>query len=263
MITVLTATYNRAYTLARLYESLERQTNKQFEWVVVDDGSTDNSKALLDGFQQTATFPMRVVEQRNSGKHVAINTGVALAGREWIFLVDSDDALPPDAIEMFLSDVKDSTRENSVGYCYRKADLAGNMVGNVITAPRLAEPVSPTEAAALYQGDLAYIFRREAMLKHPFPTFEGEKFVPELLIWNRLSDEGSIQYFDHKIIYLCEYLEDGYSANFAQNLRRNPRGFGVYYKHQIGREKSLTRKVKCLVRYVQCRVFGVLKGRKS
>lgn len=56
---------------------------------------------------------MRVVEQRNSGKHVAINTGVGLAGREWIFLVDSDDALPPDAIDMFLSDVKDSTRENS------------------------------------------------------------------------------------------------------------------------------------------------------
>ncbi|MFP3541439.1 hypothetical protein SB770_33485, partial [Pseudomonas sp. SIMBA_044] len=74
--------------------------------------------------------------------------------------------------------------------------------------------MTPTAAGGLYKGDLAYIFKREALIKHPFPVFEGEKFVPELLIWNRVSDEGVIKFFGHKVLYICEYLEDGYSANF-------------------------------------------------
>lgn len=256
MITVLTATYNRAYTLPRLYESLERQGSKSFEWVVVDDGSVDGTLSLLEEYQEKSTFPIKVVQQENAGKHIAINTGVSAARGDWIFIVDSDDLLAHDAIESVFSDLYNCGSDNTLGYCYRKADLAGVLIGNKIPdgVPEPAK-MTPTQAGNLYMGDLAYIFRRSALLKHSFPKFKGEIFVPELFIWNKISDDGSILFFHHKIIYLCEYLADGYSANFYKNLRRNPKGFGCFYKDQIFRESGLVRKVKNLVRYVQCCVF--------
>lgn len=100
MITVFTPAYNRGYVLERLFDSLQKQTCKEFEWLVIDDGSTDETKDLLSSFAQRANFPMRYRRQKNSGKHVAINRGAQLAKGEWFFIVDSDDWLPSDSIEV-------------------------------------------------------------------------------------------------------------------------------------------------------------------
>lgn len=86
MLTVVTATYNRAYTLPRLFDSLLQQTRMDFEWVVVDDGSTDETESLLKDFQAQATFSMRVIKQKNAGKHVAINSGVQASSGAWSIL---------------------------------------------------------------------------------------------------------------------------------------------------------------------------------
>ncbi|WP_082428011.1 glycosyltransferase family A protein [Pseudomonas endophytica] len=264
MLTIITATYNRAYTLPRLFESLLKQNEINFEWVVVDDGSNDETDRLLKDFQSRSPFPMKVVKQINSGKHVAINTGVRASSREWIYLVDSDDALPVDATEVFAATLFEYDDKQTVGYCFRKEKFSGVIVGRPCQGAFTDHDVmTPTEAGGLYRGDLAYIFKREALIKYPFPVFEGEKFVPELLIWNRVSDEGVIKVFGNKTLYICEYLEDGYSANFSSCLRRNPLGFGLYYKYQIAREKKIHRKVKCLIRYLQCLVFRMTKERVS
>lgn len=264
MLTVLTATYNRAYTLSRLYESLERQTNKSFEWVVVDDGSVDETLELLADFQKKSTFPIRFLQQENSGKHVAINTGVSVETRDWIFLVDSDDVLTADAVEVFLNDLNNNSLKNLVGYCYRRNDFSGRMIGNVVPGGLEGSAImTPVQAGTMYRGDLAYIFKKDVLSKCPFPIFEGENFVPELLIWNKVSDEGGILYFHHRAIYLCEYLADGYSANFYKNLQRNPVGFSVFYKDQMGREKNLIRKIKCAIRYMQCLSFSLKKRRNA
>lgn len=259
MLTVVTATYNRAYTLPRLFESLQTQTELNFEWVVVDDGSTDETESLLKDFQVSASFSMKIVKQKNSGKHVAINSGVSVSSGDWIYFVDSDDALPADAVEVFLATLLSDKDSGTIGFCFRRADFSGEVVGRVLEGvPTNASIMTPTAAANFYNGDLAYIFKRTALVKHPFPIFEGEKFVPELLIWNRVSDEGTVKYFGNKTLYLCEYLPDGYSANFNANLRRNPLGFGYFYSKQIAREKTLSRKIKCAVRYAQCRLYHLL-----
>lgn len=264
MLTIVTATYNRAYTLSRLFESLLKQTSLDFEWVVVNDGSTDETDALLKEFQSRTIFPMKVIRQKNSGKHVAINSGVGVSSGEWIFFVDSDDALTVDAVEVFNAMSVDDKAVDTVGYCFRRQYFTGKVVGLPCNGLATEHTVmTPSDAANFYGGDLAYIFKRGALMKHPFPVFEDEKFVPELLVWNRVSDEGLVRFFSNKALYLCEYLADGYSANFSSMLRRNPLGFGLYYKHQIVREKSIARKVKCLVRYCQCRFFSMRKGRKS
>lgn len=264
MLTVVTATYNRAYTLPRLFESLLKQTDLDFEWVVIDDGSSDNTENLLKEFQAIAPFPMQVVKQTNSGKHVAINSGVSVSNGDWIYLVDSDDALPIDAVEVFAATVISDKDPSVVGYCFRRQIFSGEIVGrpcgSLITHFHV---MTPTAAGNFYKGDLAYIFTREALNKHPFPVFEGEKFVPELLIWNRVADEGVVKFYGNKALYFCEYLEDGYSANFSNHLRQNPRGFGLYYQHQIIREQSLVRKLKCVIRYAQCKLFSMAKERTS
>lgn len=263
MLTVVTATYNRAYTLPRLFESLQKQTKLNFEWVVVDDGSADETESLLKDFQVRASFPMKIVKQKNSGKHVAINSGVSVSSGEWIYFVDSDDALPADAVAVFTDTHIKDAGETTIGYCFRKQNFSGGIIGRPCEGlPTEFTVMTPTAAGNYYQGDLAYIFQRQALIKHPFPVFEGEKFVPELLVWNRVSDEGVIKFFGNKVLYVCEYLEDGYSANFNANLRRNPLGFGCYYSQQISREKTLSRKIKCAVRYAQCRFYHLL-GRKG
>lgn len=256
MITVLTPTYNRAHTLNRLYQSLLPQ-EAPFEWVIVDDGSSDETRELVRSLQGMAPFPIRYFYQDNGGKHAAINAGAPLSRGEWIFIVDSDDALTPDALSK-VQEAVGSLPESTVGVCFRKAHFDGTLIGQKELP---AEPLtlSPTEAGNYFQGDLAYVFRTSSLLSHPFPVIEGERFVPELLIWNRIGEDGEILFYPLLAIYLCEYLEDGYTANFKQNLRRNPKGFALFYRDQFFRETSMLRKLKCAVRYLQCLAYEAIR----
>lgn len=256
MITILTPTYNRAYTLERLYKSLLQQ-NIPFEWLVIDDGSTDTTHELVTEFQKSAPFPIRYIHQNNSGKHVAINTGAREAKGDFIFIVDSDDMLTEDAF-FYVQNSINTLTEKDLAICFRRSYFDKVLIGSKNLA---SEPIimTPTEAGNYFQGDLAYIFRTSALLSHPFPIIEGEKFVPELLIWNRISDEGTIIFYPDKAIYLCEYLDDGYSKNFKNNLRRSPKGFALFYRDQFFREKSLIRKIKCTIRYIQCLYYGFIR----
>jgi glycosyltransferase involved in cell wall biosynthesis len=248
MISILTATYNRAHTLRRLYDSLCAQEVCDFEWIIVDDGSKDETKNLVSEFISDNKFKIIFLQQGNQGKHVALNFGAGHANGEHIFIVDSDDALEVNAISTICGKV--SFFPGFLGYCFRKKTFAGLQIGSSIEKDEIV--TSPTEAGNLFKGDLAYIFLKSAFLNNPFPRFHGEKFVPELYVWNKISDGGKIIFFPKIFIYICEYLEDGYSHNFKSNLRRNPKGFGVFYKDQISREKNFVRKLKCFIRYSQC-----------
>lgn len=251
MITVLTPTYNRAHTLKRVFDSLAKQTVIDFEWLVIDDGSTDGTKVLLEELENEANFRIRYFCQRNGGKHIAINTGCNLALGAWILILDSDDALIPDAIGTATEDIKKYPNQEIMGFCYRKSYFDGTLIGvNENLESELF--LHPTQAGKILKGDLAYIFRREALQAHPFPVINGEKFVPELYIWNKIGDDGKILAFPNKSIYLCEYLTDGYTANFLKNLKRNPKGFLIFYRSQIFREKILVLKIKYVVRSLQC-----------
>lgn len=251
MITVLTPTYNRSHTIERVFESLLQQTDKRFEWLVIDDGSMDDTHALIQKLSAQADFKVRYFHQPNAGKHVAINKGTTLAETDWIFILDSDDALTPDAIATVQQELADHAENMLLGLCFRKAFFNGLVIGEKKELP--AELfLHPTEAGKLLKGDLAYIFRRSALLAHPFPVIFGEKFVPELYIWNKIGDDGKILFLTQKYIYLCEYLADGYSNNFTNNLKRNPRGFFIYYRSQFSREKLSVSKIKCAIRSVQC-----------
>lgn len=260
MITILTPTYNRAHTLINLYDSLCAQSCHDFEWLIVDDGSNDGSYELIKNFQQKNTsFEIRLIHQENSGKHVAINHGVRAVNGDWIFIVDSDDVLTVDAVQVVQEAAQDLSDDRYVGICYRRAHFDGSIIG--IKHPSESEIISlhPSRAAVILKGDLAYIFKTQIMRDTPFPVIQGEKFVPELYIWNRIGDKGEILYWVNKVIYLCEYLPDGYSNNFSLNIQKNCQGFKLFYQAQFYRESSLLAKLKCVIRIIECQFYALLK----
>ncbi|MGB3290137.1 MAG: glycosyltransferase family 2 protein [Burkholderiaceae bacterium] len=261
MLTILTPTYNRRHTLPRLYQSLQDQSSKEFEWLLVDDGSTDETKQWFDALDGNRSFVARLIKQENGGKHVAVNTGVAQAKAGWVFIVDSDDALTPDAVEIVVAALADrSTQGNVAGVCFRKCDFEGRLVGQAYSGVATPFVSQPTRVGRMVAGDLAYVFRRDIMASMPFPVIDGEKFVPELYIWNKISDQGDIWFYLDKVIYRCDYLPDGYTRNFNEHLKRHPRGFFLFYSSQIARESDLLGKAKAAIRAIQCGIYIVRKS---
>lgn len=253
LVTIFTPAYNRAYRLPALYDSLRRQTCKDFEWLVIDDGSTDNTSELFEQWQAEDSFPVRYIKQTNGGKHRAINRGVREARGELFFIVDSDDSLTEDAVEQILS-VSDEVRGNErlCGICFRRLDLNSHkMVGTPF--PKDGMYASSLEWTYQYKvgGDKAEVVLTDVLRQYPFPEIEGENFVPEALVWNRIADSYQM-ICKNKGIYLCEYLPDGLSAGFKRNLKRNPKGFGLFYRETMKRHLSVRVTVKYLIRTLQC-----------
>ena len=254
-VTVFTTTYNRAHLLEHLYESLLTQTNKNFEWLVVDDGSTDNTEELFREWIKEKSFPVRYIKQANGGKHRAINKGVKEANGELFFIVDSDDQLTCDAIDVICS----TCNKNSIkgaGLCYRKCDITKNKVLGA-SFPKEGLVASSLELTYRYNilGDKAEIFYTSVLKEFPFPEFVGEKFVPESLVWNRIALKYKMVCYN-KPIYLCEYLNDGLSSQFSRLRKENPRAYSLYYKEVfIGKYTTFNERLKALIRCAQCCLY--------
>ena len=226
MITIFTPTYNRAYILPRLYNSLKNQTCKDFEWIIVDDGSTDNTQEIIKEYQkEQKQFPIYYIKQNNNGKHAAINRGVKEAKGEMFFIVDSDDALPVNAIKE-IEQVSLSVKEKPIfaGVGGLKADIKNNKV--LANGGKLQNiDCSMIDIRQKYgiKGDMAEVFKTEILKQYPFPVFEGEKFVNEAVIWNKIAEKHILRYVP-EVLYLCEYLSDGLTKNIRKKCRNNPKG---------------------------------------
>lgn len=263
MITILTPTYNRAHTLTRLFESLLEQTNQKFEWVVVDDGSTDSTHDLIEKFIHSSCLNIKYIYQDNQGKPSAVNKGVENSLGDYIFIVDSDDFLTKDCVEILQEKILLHIKNNNIfsGLCFRKGRVDGSILGEELinTFEDDYSYYHSTELKNMLNVDLAYCFNRKYMEENKFPYFVGEKFVPELYIWNKITDSAKVYAYLHKVLYLCEYLPDGLTANFNQQLKNNPKGFFLYYNDQFFREQIVFNKIKMFIRVVQCFFYKLVK----
>lgn len=220
MITVFTPTYNRAYIIRELYTSLCKQTCMDFEWVIVDDGSTDNTESLIQSFLEDKKITINYIKQSNGGKHIAINAGVKAAKGNLFFIVDSDDQLTPDAIEWLRNEWKLIMNDKRfAGISGIRIHPDGTKIGGgadfgIIDADPLA-----IRCTYHIKGDLAEAWRTETMKAYPFPVFLEERFCSEGLIWGRIAQKYMVR-FVHKGIYVCGYLDDGLTKNRV-NCRRN------------------------------------------
>lgn len=235
LITVFTPLYNRKDLLMRLYESLTTQTCLSFEWLIVDDCSSDGSYETATALaQREDRFPIRVYRpERNGGKHRAVNLGASLAKGFLFFIVDSDDALTPDAIEKILSWEKTIRASDSfAGLGFLKADLSGRLVGS--TFPEQTCDCTTLERQTHgIAGDKAEVFYTAVIQRFPYPQFEGERYMTPAVVWDRIAHAGLKIRWINEIIYLCEYQTDGLTANWDRNLANNPRGYAVWLRQKM------------------------------
>lgn len=224
-ITILTPTYNRASLLPRLFDSLLRQTNKDFEWIVVDDGSTDDTREVVANLKEKCggAFPMDYVYKANGGKHMAINIGAERARGELLFIADSDDLLTDDALETVANSWHDISDDKSF------AGIAGLDITmdtrEVIGSGLPQEHIDCNAIDIRYRhhvtGDMKEVFRTEVLREFPFPEFAGERFCPEQLVWFRMARRYRLRYIN-KPIYIADYQPDGITAGITRARMRNP-----------------------------------------
>ena len=256
MITVFTPTYNRADTLPRLYESLCTQTNKNFEWIVVDDGSTDNTKKLIDKFIHENKIIIRYFSQNNGGKHRAINRGVKEADGELFFIVDSDDYLVKDTIETIQQEYSNIQGKNKfAGLCGLKIYKDGSKVGGEELWNRIDCSSLDLRYKYKVKGDMAEVIRTDVFKEFPFPEIDGEKFCPEALVWNRIAQKYIIRHI-YKKLYICEYRPDGLTASIVKVRRDSPQSSVLYYSELSKMPISVLQKLKAAVNFWRFRVDG-------
>lgn len=234
MITVFTPTYNRAYILPQLYKSLQAQTMPNFEWLLVDDGSTDNTEALVQKWQtENNNFTIRYVKVPNGGKHRAINKGVQLARGEAFFIVDSDDCLPSEAlahIQIVFKQIAVDTHFAGVSGLKASKQTGQALLNSAAMTPIDCSMIDIRQKYHI-KGDMAEVFKTSVLKQYPFPEFEGENFVVEGVVWRKIAEKYILRYVP-QVWYLCDYLPDGLTTNIRRKYRSNPQGT-AYALNQI------------------------------
>lgn len=231
-ITVFTPTFNRAYILSNLYQSLQRQSFCDFEWLIVDDGSTDNTKELINKWKmEQNAFEIRYVWQKNGGKCRAINKGLDLAKGELFFTVDSDDYLTDDALEKI--DCWERELPKNGNYC----GVAGNLGSTPKKTSNTIFPSGYYEGTLLdryknVDGERAIVFYTQIHRKYRYPEFEGENFMTEAVVYNRMAADGYKIRFYNDIIWIYDYLNDGLTKKGHQLFIDNPKGYGLWVKEK-------------------------------
>ena len=237
-ITLFTPTYNRAYILDTLYHSVQRQTFRDFEWIIMDDGSSDNTEELVKQWMNDDNdFPIRFYKVPNGGKCRAINRGLDLAEGELFFIMDSDDYLTDDAMETVVK--WEATIAGKPGYC----GVAGNRGSSPTETPntRLWQMYGegcqyideyaycryPEYTDKVIDGERAGVWYTEVHRKYKYPEFDGENFLTPCITWNRMAHDGyKIRIFDD-IIWICEYRDDGLTMQGSMRFIKNPAGEGL------------------------------------
>ena len=225
MITVLTPTFNREGVLRSLWDSLQKQTVKDFEWLVVDDGSTDGTKNLITQLQEKSDFPIRYIYKNNGGKHTALNVGIQTICSELIFIVDSDDCVTDDAVESILKIHKKYRSQNNIcGYAFLRAFPDGKVNGKKFDVDeKIGSYIDVRVNGDDTGADKAEVFKTHCLKEFPFPEYPNEKFLGEDLVWVRMARKYEMVHIN-KAIYVGNYLEDGLTNNRRKHNIASPIG---------------------------------------
>lgn len=226
LLSVVTPTYNRASYLRRCFASLCDQTDRRFEWIIVDDGSTEETQQEALSFQESAPdFDIVYLRQEHTGKHAAMNAAHPCIHGDYVLVLDDDDRLIPTAVEEIHSAwAQHDSPEIGViifleGFSEDDPFARGAAEGVPFDMYR--------EHTVIYHSrDCCDIYRAAAFLKYPFPIFPGETFLSESILWNKMAPDYRILYIN-KVIYLADYLEDGLTRAGRALRIRVPRG-GMY-----------------------------------
>ena len=254
-ISILTPTYNRGKLLLPLYESLKNLTFEDFEWLIVDDGSEDDTEQYALSWIahniQNAEFPIRYIKKSNGGKHTAINRGVREANGELILILDSDDTLPADSLATIAHYYEQCKGyKDCAGVCGLMAHHDGQLIGTGFPKEPMYESALQFRYAeeANVTGDLLEVYKTSVMREFPFPEIENEKFCPESLVWNRIANKYKLFCFN-KVIYYRDYLEGGLTSKIVRIRMNSPIASTMTYAEMLDYNISLKWKIRSAINY--------------
>ena len=273
MITVFTPTYNRGNLLNRLYQSLCKQNYKEFEWIIVDDGSLDDTSSIVNIIQDKhpyGDFSILYYKKENGGKHTAVNTGVQKAHGDLFFIADSDDILPPNALQTVAGVWEQTKYDNSIGgICGFDGDINdGSLIGtgfpkevhllnielsNHINIGYIDATTRDVRFKLKVDGDMKEVFRTSVLREFPFPEIEGEKFCPEVLVWNRIAYKYKLRYFN-EAIYIAEYQPEGLTARIVEIRMKSPTATTTCYAEMVSLDIPFKDKIKAAINYWRFRL---------
>lgn len=254
-ITVFTPTYNRAYLLPTLYNSLLNQTNKDFVWLVVDDGSTDNTKEVVQNWISENKIAIQYHYQENKGMVGAHNTAHYIMDTELCVCIDSDDYMPADGIDTILNLWKKHGYPESAGMVGLDAYKSGKIVGTNL--PYIKEcKFSELYVKYNMSGDKKFVHNRKVFNKFlPYTFFEGEKFPVTSYLYLLIEQKHKLLVFN-EVFCIVEYMPDGLSNNLFQQYKESPKSFAFYRKAKMKYALNYKEKFKNAIHYISSSIMA-------
>ena len=225
-LSIITPVYNREKLLKKSYQSLVAQTNYDFEWIIIDDGSTDNSFEVAQSFK--ADFSIKVITKENGGKHTALNASHQYIEGKYVLILDSDDYLVPTAVATVINDWSKYEEQDEVAMVVflRGSDEDHPLCMAYPCDEGKQVDIIRYNRKTIISSDACEVIRTELFKKYPFPVFEGEMFIAEGALWSRVGFTHKCVYIN-KVIYICKYLEGGLTKSGKPMRIHNPNG-GMY-----------------------------------
>lgn len=254
LVTIVTPAYNRAHTLPCLFRSLQQQTCFDFEWLIVDDGSTDDTRTLCETFHDPH-FNTTYIHKENGGKHTALNLAFEKVTSPLFFIVDSDDVLTEDAVATIKADYPAVEEGDLCGISYLRGYDREKVIGDLHPADHKAGNFIRVRFNEHVGGDKAEVWRTDLLRQYRFPVFEGEKFIGESWMWIKLAQQRDMLMVN-KILYITEYLEGGLSKSGRAMRIRCPHGGMETARIAMGTPFSLRCRIKSALLFLAYSFFA-------
>ena len=256
VLTVFTPAYNRAHTLPRTYNSLKKQDCKDFIWLIVDDGSTDNTAELVKGWQaKENSFEIRYIYKENGGMHTAHNTAYEMIDTELNVCIDSDDKLAIGAVRMILDKWQQIKEKRYAGIIALDADFEGSVIGKGFPIG-MSETTLSGYYAAGGRGDKKLIYRTDIIKAYPpYPVFDDEKYV-SLAYKYRLIDQEYTLALLNRIVCNVEYQPGGSTNTMWRQYLLNPKGWAFWRKICMQHPVSAKRMVVDCIHYCSSSIIS-------
>lgn len=255
LLTIFTPAYNRAHTIDRTYQSLINQTCKDFLWLIVDDGSTDGTKKLVEGWIRENKIPITYIYQENQGMHGAHNTAYKNITTELNTCIDSDDWMPHDAVEKIINVWKEHSHEKYAGIIGLDQTADGKLIGT-----NFPENLKETTLQGFYeaggQGDKKLVYRTDIIKQYPeYPLFKGERYVGLAYKYMLIDQDWKLITLNEPLVTV-EYQLEGSSFSMYRQYWNNPKGFAFFRKTEMICTKSLKRQFIVCAHYVSSSIIS-------
>lgn len=255
-LTVFTPTYNRAYCLHKCYESLTRQTSKDFLWIVVDDGSTDNTRELVYSWKQLGVIEIEYYYKENGGMHTAHNEAYKNIKTELSVCIDSDDFMPDNAVELIINKWRKEGDDRYAGILGLDIDTKGNRIAK----KAFPEDLKTCKYMELKKygiiGDIKFIYRTEVIKQYlPYPTFPGENYLSVGFIY-ALIDLKYDMLCSNDVYCIVEYMPDGITKNKILQYKKYPQGFAYIRKIMMTISPTRADRFRSAIHYVSSSIFA-------